>query len=138
MKACTAGSPSSSRPGGTPAGPPITVRLVPDDVQLVNPQTYTGPDGQDYVNVVVLNLNGVHCPLYQFALSNNPTDSCIEPHWHNSFHYGEFVYSLQVPTLGIADPDPPGCGFGTFPPVIPEVVRIPHSEWLQFQGIQRP
>lgn len=121
-----------------PFSPEVTVIVSPVDNRLVNPEPYVGEDGVEYVNALVLEYGALLYPLYQFSLSNNPQDTCTEPHWHRSFYYGDLVYPLEFPANGIPDPDPPGCGFGTYPDVAPELLALPLADWQAYQATPRP
>ncbi|MGJ8695810.1 MAG: hypothetical protein ACSHYF_05790 [Verrucomicrobiaceae bacterium] len=123
---------------GLSASPVYSVRVSPIPDVLENPPVYTGPGGLEYVNALVLVDLDEHYPLFQFSLANSPFDLCEEPHWHNSFANGSFVYSLEFPLAGVEDPDPPECGFGIIPEVVPELFAVPLSAWEDFKSAARP
>lgn len=85
--------------------------------------------GQEFVSVPCLVLSGLHYPIYQFNLSNNPADVCTPPHWHRP---GGQVFPLEAPSIGTSDPDPPQCGFGIYPAVPQENVIFPLGDWQDF------
>ncbi|MCZ6673877.1 MAG: hypothetical protein O7C75_13175, partial [Verrucomicrobia bacterium] len=106
-----------------PAGPLTTVLVSSDLSALTNPEPY-GEEGNELVNVVVLEIGGLHYPLLQFRLAFSIFDVCIFPHWHSS----EDVFPLEFPLIG-GIPDPPVCGFGIYPQLSPKVVPWPKAEW---------
>jgi hypothetical protein len=121
-----------------PFSPLISVRVSPISEALSNPIPYTGKDGEDWVNVAVLEYGAFLYPLFQFSLANSPFDLCEEPHWHRSFVYGDLVYPLETPASGIPDPDPQECGFGIVPDVVPEYLQVSLAEWVAFKATPRP
>ncbi|MBX3734659.1 MAG: hypothetical protein KF791_18940 [Verrucomicrobiae bacterium] len=86
------------------------------------------PDS-DRLRVPCIQLDGLDYPVYQFLLTNSPTDHCTEPHWHA--HRPVFpVNATGAP--GRTDPNPPSCGFGTIRerPVI--LVEVTRDVWADF------
>jgi hypothetical protein len=67
-------------------------------------------------------------PLYQFNFAFSIFDNCGPPHWHASLP----VFSLQD-LEPFPDPNPPGCGFGTYPELEPYDIFIPLAEWQAFR-----
>lgn len=74
-------------------------------------------------------LDGLHYPIYQFVLANNPADVCKEPHWHAH----RTVYPVDSRNAsGRNDPNPPACGFGTVKQLPVVMVEVSKDDWAQF------
>jgi hypothetical protein len=113
------------------AGPwetsPITA-IVRFDNRMNHDQQFLA-SGPDKVRVPCLVLDGLHYPVYQFRLTNNPNDVCTEPHWHANRE----VFQLDVPNgSGRFDPNPPACGFGTVKQIPVELYEISNDLWQDF------
>lgn len=120
-----------------PFSPLVSVIVSPISEFLCNPEPYEGEGGELWVNPVTLPYQGDHYPLCQFLLANSPLDLCEDPHWHNARAFGSLVYPLENPGVGKADPEPTECGFGIFPELTPNRVRMPLADWDVFHNFDR-
>jgi hypothetical protein len=109
---------------------PVMVTVEADDSILRKPVPYQGFFGM-FVDVWVLPYNGLHYPLYQFALRNAPHDVCVEPHWH-AFR---IVFPIEDPTTGIPDPNAPACGFGRLLELQPVKYTTTLEAWNEFLAL---
>ncbi|MFN0060624.1 MAG: RHS repeat-associated core domain-containing protein [Planctomycetota bacterium] len=91
--------------------------------------------GIAFVSVPCLVLGGLHYPIYQFNLSNNPLDVCVPAHWHRPVG---LVFPLEAPLVGIVDPDPPQCGFGIYAAVPQADFIVTLASWDAFKLIHAP
>jgi RHS repeat-associated protein len=104
----------------------VTVEL--DPALLYRLQAQTDPmTGEVFFEVPCLVLDNLHYPIYQFRLTNNPADVCVEPHWH-----GHEAFPLEAPSQGKPDPDSPRCGYGRLAEVPQESFRVSDDAWQQF------
>jgi hypothetical protein len=115
------------------AGPlettPVTVTIRFDARMNYAEEFLISPDDPNKVRVPCLILDGLHYPIYQFRLANNPADTCKEPHWHSN---GQ-VFQLDVLNgPGRNDPNPPACGFGRVKEVQAGTFDISKDVWQQF------
>jgi hypothetical protein len=74
--------------------------------------------------------NGLHYPVYQFRLANNPLDECLLPHWHA--HGNVFAIDVSDNT-GRPDPNPPTCGFGVYGEVEEATIEVEVDVFEQFK-----
>ena len=121
----------------TPSGPsePIKVTIVVNTDLLVD---LVEDPATGNVMVPVLEINGLHYPIFQFLLTNSPFDECKEPHYHADAF---LVFPLENPdTGGIPDPDPSGCGFGKDEDesIFQDTVEISAGGWKSFLDKVRP
>lgn len=106
-----------------------TVTLTVNKSFLTSLRTIKDPEtGMDYVVVPCLFLDGEHYPVHEFRLTNNPNDTCAEPHWHSSIP----VFSLEDSTQPRTDPNLPSCGFGRFRDVPLKGYRMSLQQWQAF------
>jgi hypothetical protein len=111
---------------------PILTQINFDPALNINPEVLTDPNdaNKKSVNVNCLKLGNLTYPVYQFRLTNNPLDSCKEPHWHS---FGN-VYAIDVnDNTGRPDPNPPGCGHGISKDVPQLIFTIDLDTWEQFK-----
>jgi hypothetical protein len=85
------------------------------------------------VAVPCLVIGGKNYPLYQFIVGTGP--ECNLPHYHSLVG---LVYSLETPTIGLADPNPMACGFGRIGEVLQAVVPAGLTEWDNFKAAHPP
>ena len=92
-------------PPATPTPAPTTEATTP------NP-TVTAPAGG--IPIDVLEIGDLRYPSSQIYLSPKHVRdaNCTEHHWHALIGFPP--YSLEMPGHSIEDPNPDGCGFGTF------------------------
>lgn len=108
---------------------PVTVTIRFDPRMNYAEEFLTSPDDPTKVRVPCLIMEGLHYPIYQFRLANNPADTCKEPHWHSN----GAVFQLDVLSgPGRNDPNPPSCGHGTVKEVQQATFDVPKDVWQQF------
>ena len=115
------------------AGPletaPVTVTVRFDARMNYAEEFLISPDDPNKVRVPCLILDGLHYPIYQFRLANNPADTCKDPHWHSN----GAVFQLDVLSgPGRNDPNPPSCGHGTVKEVQQGTFDVSKDVWQQF------
>lgn len=115
------------RGDGAPPVGPIEVTFEFNRAKFAYPlPPRSGPD----IDVLCLSLGGLHYPLYQFRLTNNPFDNEPRPHWH--WYFGVNVSALESPVESIPDPNPTRAGFGAFGEVSIVSFRVAYTDWLIF------
>lgn len=108
---------------------PVTVTIHFNARMNYAEEFLQSPDDPDKVRVPCLILDGLHYPIYQFRLANNPADACPNPHWHASRE----VFQLDVLSgPGRTDPNPATCGFGTVTEVQSGFLDVPKDIWQDF------
>lgn len=117
-------------------GDPITVEIEGDTAPLTDPEPFTGADGQQQVNALVLPYAGQHFPLYQFWVRNSPSDECKDPHWHAIFN--DPVFSFENPENAVNDPASGNCGFGKRKDLSPVLISVTLAEWEAFKADHPP
>jgi hypothetical protein len=112
--------------------PAINVTVTTDFDALYHPPVFKDPEtGVEKVRAPCIVLGGKHYPRYQFFVGNSPGDVCIVPHYHASFT----VFPIETPTLGLADPAPGSCGFGTVASVPQVDFEMTLADWEDFKAL---
>ena len=102
--------------------------VVPDTKRLLNPPVIYEPTGDISVPVRCLVIGGKNYPMMQFRLAY--PDNCADAHWHGNSR----VYHVANDNVGITDPNPTSCGYGSYE-AIPQVeVKIPFLYWLAYRA----
>ena len=101
--------------------------IIPDVKRLLNPPINIDSNGNFYVPVRCLVIGGKAYPMMQFRLAY--PDNCADAHWH-----GNRVYHVDNDTVGIIDPAPSSCGFGSYLAVPQTEVNMPFAYWLLYRA----
>lgn len=98
--------------------------------------------GCDTRVIGVLPINGKYYPSFQFIEAQ--PDACGEMHWHAH----ETVYSIYgesdtdnintVDQVGLTDPNPRGCGFGTLSELKPIGLNVANKQFKLFYSWHGP
>jgi hypothetical protein len=88
--------------------------------------TGTAEDGTAYDRILAFQIGAAHFPVSQFSVAQPYPGCSVE---HVRLATVELVArSLETPALGIYDPDPTGCGFGTLESLQPAPYPISHEQ----------
>lgn len=108
--------------------------VYPEYRKLYFPPVLLDDQLQPYVRIRCLVINGENYPMYQFNLAR--PDFCVDTHWHKPAP-GR-VYHLNGDATGIVDPNPPGCGFGSYFEVPQTEVAVPLLLYRLFTHLHPP
>ena len=92
--------------------------------------TGTAEDGTEYDRILAFHFQGEHFPVSQFSVAD-PYPGCSVEHVRLAT-IEVVARSLETPAVGIHDPDPAGCGFGTLQSLAPAPYSIPHRQLHTF------
>ena len=104
--------PTATSPGPTATSVPPTPTPALTTEPTTPIPTVTAPAGG--IPIDVLEIGDLRYPSSQIYLSSKHVRdaNCTEHHWHALIGFPP--YSLERPDQSIEDPNPDGCGFGTF------------------------
>ncbi len=88
--------------------------------------TGTADDGTEYDRILAFHIDAEHFPISQFSVAE-PYLGCSVQHVRLAT-IEVVARSLETPALGIYDPDPTGCGFGTLDSLQPAPYPISHQQ----------
>lgn len=97
----------------------------------------TQTQGDDYVVIMTLEIDGKLYPRGQFTLGN--PDACDGMHWHSPtpvYPIANASAPNQIATneqLGLADPAPTVCGYGKSTEIPQRPVVATPEQWMEFQ-----
>ena len=95
----------------------------------------TSEDGVEYDRVLAFWFKGEHYPVTLFE-AVDPDVGCAVPHVQLAT-LETVARSFEAPGIGVPDPDPAGCGFGSLESLAPAPYAIPHEQFHVFCAIYR-